>query len=448
VADDRARALALLKRHGWNATSFQILEAGFRYWFDGDACIAYMDTGRAWVAAGAPVGAPERFDELAAGFVRAAAAAGRRACFFATEARFVRAVTLACLTIGEQPAWDPAAWDASLRASRSLREQLRRARAKGVTVRAVSAAELTDEAGATRRAIEAIIARWLGAKPMAPMGFLVQVDPFSFAEERRCFVAEVDGRVVGFLAAIPIYRRNGWFLEDLLRDPTAPNGTAELLVDAAMGAAAAEGVGYATLGLAPLAGDVRGALRTARAWGSALYDFDGVHAFKAKLRPAAWEPIYLSYPPSGGGARAVYDSLVAFSRGGLLRFGVETLLRGPAIVVRLLALLLVPWTIAIALPAHAPWFPARWIQLGWVGFDAVVAVALFAVTLRWRPWLATVLAVAITFDAVATLVEATVYNVPRAHRVGDAAVIAIASAGPIAAAFLLWRARAHRARWT
>src|SRR5581483_10517179 len=31
---DRQRALALLRRHGWNATSFQILEPGFLYWFD------------------------------------------------------------------------------------------------------------------------------------------------------------------------------------------------------------------------------------------------------------------------------------------------------------------------------------------------------------------------------------------------------------------------------
>jgi len=53
VTDDRVdRVLALLKRYGWNATSFQILEPGFRYWFLGDeACVGYVDTGRAWVAA-------------------------------------------------------------------------------------------------------------------------------------------------------------------------------------------------------------------------------------------------------------------------------------------------------------------------------------------------------------------------------------------------------------
>src|SRR5437660_9285307 len=86
----RGRALALLQRHGWNATSFQILEPGFRYWFDpvDEACVGYVDTGRAWIAAGSPVAAPERFAEATARFAAAAAAAGRRVCCFATEPRF------------------------------------------------------------------------------------------------------------------------------------------------------------------------------------------------------------------------------------------------------------------------------------------------------------------------------------------------------------------------
>ena len=56
-AGQRARALQLLKRYGWNATSFQVLEPGVCYWFDParEACVAYVDTGRAWVVAGAPI---------------------------------------------------------------------------------------------------------------------------------------------------------------------------------------------------------------------------------------------------------------------------------------------------------------------------------------------------------------------------------------------------------
>src|SRR5216110_19935 len=109
--DPRERVLALLRRHGWNATSFQVLEEGFRYWFaDDDACVAYVDTRWAWVAAGAPLAAPERLGAVAEAFRRAGAAAGRRVSFFATERRFAPGPAMRSLLIGEQPVWDPSAW--------------------------------------------------------------------------------------------------------------------------------------------------------------------------------------------------------------------------------------------------------------------------------------------------------------------------------------------------
>jgi len=442
-ADDRVRVLALLKRHGWNATSFQILEPGFRYWFDGeDACIGYVDTGRAWVAA-APVADPARFDALITRFVAAATAARRRVCCFATEARFVDATHWRALRIGDQPVWRPADWTAIVGGSKSLREQLRRARAKDVTVRPIDPAELAPE-HPLRHQLDALIARWLASRPIAPMGFLVQVDPFSFPAEHRYFVALSGERVVGFLGVIPIYARRGWFFEDFLRDPAAPNGTVELLVDAGMRAAVNSGIEHVTFGLVPLAGEVGVWLRAARRWGRALYDFDGLRAFKAKFRPAAWDPIFLSYPPGRSGVVALVDTLTAFARGGLLRFGIETVLRGPAIVIRLLAALLVVWTALLALPSSARWFPSAAWQYGWVAFDVAVAVTLVVLAARWRPRLADLVATAITADAVLTLGQAIAFNWPRRDGPFDVLVIVTAVLAPTIAALLLWNARGHR----
>lgn len=442
---DRARVLALLKRHGWNSTSFQILEPGFRYWFDGDdACVGYVDTGRAWVAAGAPVAPADRFAEITARFVAAAAAARRRVCCFATEARFHEAAGWASLRVGDQPIWAPGDWTTVVRGSRSLREQLRRAQAKGVTVRAIAPAELAP-GHPTRRALDALIARWLASRPIAPMGFLVHVDPFSFPDERRYFVAERDRRPVGFLCAIPIYARPGWFFEDFLREPSAPNGTVELLVDAGMRAAAGEGIPYVTLGLVPLSGEIQPWLRAARRWGKSLYDFDGLRAFKAKLKPRAWDPIFLSYPRNRNGFVAMFDTLTAFARGGLLRFGLETLLRGPAIVMRILAVLLVGWTALLALPVSARWFPSPAWQWGWIGFDLVLAASLLALSYRWRAVLADLVATAVTADAAVTLIQAIIYDLPRRRGALDVAIVITAIAAPTVAATLLWNARAHRA---
>ena len=52
MADEqRQRLLGLLRRHGWNSTSFQVIEPECRYWFDpdSDAAVAYLDTGFARV---------------------------------------------------------------------------------------------------------------------------------------------------------------------------------------------------------------------------------------------------------------------------------------------------------------------------------------------------------------------------------------------------------------
>jgi phosphatidylglycerol lysyltransferase len=162
---ERKRVLALLRRHGWNSTSFQVLEPGFRYWFDrDDACVGYVDTGRTWVVAGPPIAPADRLAEVAARFADAASAADRRTAWFGTERRFSSATTWPALRIGDQPVWSPAAWAGVVERSKNLREQLRRARAKGVTVRALALAELAAD-HPTRAQVETLIVRWLASRP-------------------------------------------------------------------------------------------------------------------------------------------------------------------------------------------------------------------------------------------------------------------------------------------
>jgi phosphatidylglycerol lysyltransferase len=334
---ERERALGLVRRYGWNATSFQTLEQGYRYFFDADGFIAYVDSGRAWVVAGAPIAPPAQTAQILRSFLAAARRAGRRVCLFAVEQRLLDLVEgeLRSLSIGEQPIWDPQKWHEILKRRRSLREQLRRARANGVSVREVTPAELA--AGDTREGIARVAERWQNAHRLAPMEFLVRLELFSFSEDRRCFVAEQAGRVVGVAGVVPVSARPGWFIEDLLRDPSAPNGTTELLIDGVMRWASGRGSSWLTLGLAPLAGDVSPLLRAARSSGRLLYDFKSLRSYKAKLAPELWVRIFLAYPPTQGAFRSVLDALWAFTRTGFWSFGWRTLRRGPIVVKRALA---------------------------------------------------------------------------------------------------------------
>ncbi len=324
---ERARALAALRRFGWNATSFQVLGSGFSYWFSPDeSCVAYVDTGRAWVVAGAPVCAAENLSAAAHAFVAEATRRGRDAVFFATEQRAASMPGFASLPIGEQPVWDPREWHATLVRAKSVHAQLRRAGRKGVDITRVQAGLLTDGSG-LRHEVDALVQSWQGARPLPPMGFLVEVEPFSFASERRLFVARRGERLVGLANAVPVYARGGWLVQDLVRAPDAPNGTVEALVDAVMRDAAELGSDYLTLGLAPLAGAVPRPLRLAARYGAPLYDFAGLRAFKAKLGPRAWVPIYLTHPAHQHGGTAVMHALSAFARGSLVRYGLNALLR-------------------------------------------------------------------------------------------------------------------------
>jgi len=445
IPDARERVLALVRAHGWNSTSFQVLEPGFRYFFEGDdAAVAYVETKRAWIAAGAPLCAEDRLASVAAAFVVAARDAGRRACFFSTEERFISRVPLASLRIGEEAVWDPTAWPETVRTGRSLREQLRRARAKGVRIRAVPGDELTEPQGPTRTAATELVERWLATRELAPMGFLVQIQPLVLLPEHRLFVAERDGKLVALLSGAPIFARQGWLLQNLIRSPEAPNGTVELLIDHAMRTAILEAHHLVTLGLAPLAGPLPRALRVARTVAGGLYDFGGLRAFKSKLRPTRWNPLFLSYPAEVGAPRAIADVLGAFARGGLLRFGLRTLLRGPAVLVRLLALLLLPWTALLACAEAARWFPHPAVKWAWVAFDAALASGLISLGRRWNETLARLLTAAIGADALVTAIEAASWNEPRTAGLWRLALV-ISVAGPAAAFVTLWRARLRKA---
>ena len=438
AADERGareRLLRVLRRYGWNATAFQVLEPDFDYWFaDDDACVAYVETGRAWVVGGGPIAAEERLGDVAREFVAFARERRRRVAFFGVEQRFLDAIGMKWIAIGEQPVWDPRQWEARHRGHRSLKEQLRRARKKGVIVARVDPSVVAPRDAAMRTKMQRLIDRWMASRPMPPMAFLVEPHPFLFCRERRYYVARCGEELKGLLVAVPVYLRDGWFFEDVLRDPAAPNGTAEALVDFAMRDVAADGCAFVTLGLAPLSGDVH-ALRLARRVMSSFYNFEGLRAFKAKFRPDAWDPIFLAYPQDRTAAGALHDALAAFARGRLVAFAAAAVLRAPSIVLYGLAALLVPWIVVLAFARR--WFPSRAVQAGWIAFDMAMCGALLSLARCWTPRLARIALAGASADAALTTVQAAVFNARRARSVRDWLVIGVSIAAPLMAASIL-----------
>ncbi|HET6581854.1 MAG TPA: hypothetical protein VFG69_00380, partial [Nannocystaceae bacterium] len=190
----------------------------------------------------------------------------------------------------------------------------------------------------------------------------------------------------------------------------------------------------------PLAGDTTGILRIARRSSRPFYDFAGLHAFKAKLGPNDWAPIHLSFPPRQSAVRSFADVLAAFAGGGLVRFAVRSLLRGPSGVVRAFALLLVPWTVLLALAPAEPWFGSAVAKWAWVAFDVLLAFALFFALRRPSRLHFGALAAAVSLDALLTWVHTLVVHSGRSHAALAIGVLVVACTAPAVAALVLWGA--------
>jgi hypothetical protein len=441
---ERARLIQGISEFGTDAVSFQALEPGLRYWETSGGVVAFAETAGGWVAAGGPLSRDGDRGDVAARFVREARDEGRRASFFACDDVSSFGDRFAHLALGEQPLFRPAEWEATLRAHRRLREQLRRARAKGVRVRRAATDEVAP-GSSLRQTAEALARRWLGSRPMEPMGFLVTLSLFEEPDLHRYYVAERDGQVVAFMSVVPIGSR-GRLVEDLVRDRAAPNGTTEALFDLAMREAAGDGIGFVTWGLAPLAGAVPTAMRIAGALGRGLYDFRGLRAFKARLHPGEWQPVYLVYPKGEPAALHLLDGLRAFAGGSLVRFGLRTVARRPLVLAWLLTLALVPWTALLValLVFHAavPLFGFPRSELfAWAMFDALFATLLVRAFWRPRAWKYLLLALAAAGDATLAslhLARVGLGPTPVASVVRLASMIA-----PALATFGLLRCAAH-----
>ena len=112
-----------------------------------------------------------------------------------------------------------------------------------------------------------------------------------------------------------------------------------------------------------------------------------------------------------------------------------------ACVALLLTVLLVPWVVVLGLSPSEHWFGTPWLKWAWVVFDVLVAAALFRLLRRPNAGLLLALALAVTGDAVLTLVQAVIWNAPRARGAFEYGIIALACAAPALAAVVLWGAR-------
>jgi phosphatidylglycerol lysyltransferase len=320
---DQAKARELVMKFGCNATAYQILNPGINHWFHarGDAVVGYVRRSAWLLAAGEPVCARGNLAAAVAGFEAFARARSCSVCYVCASEPIRQLLggspAHSVVTIGAQPVWNPATWPQIVRSRRSLRAQLSRSLNKGVLIES-----LTPEEGCRNGEIRRTLLEWLETRRLPPMHFLVEPEVLSgMVDDRLLLVARRENRIVAFLVASPVTARNGFLIEELARSPRAPNGTSELLIDAAMHRFAEAGCTYATMGLVALADGttggnplwLRGLMHVARAHANRFYNFRGLERFRAKMHPASWERLYVISNERRFSPRALYAVGGAFS---------------------------------------------------------------------------------------------------------------------------------------
>ena len=319
------QARDIVRRWGWNVTSYQILNPGFSFWIDAgaDAVVGYIERHGVWVVGGAPTCADERLESVVTAFERTARDAGKGVLYFCAEERLaaqaVRDPERVTFPIGAQPFFTPARLRDVFAEHPSLRGQLHRARNKDVTVE-VADARSPAVLASLRRCLD----EWRATRRLPPLHFLIETDTLEHLEDRVLLLARRRDTPVGFAVATPIPARHGWLIEQIVRGRDAPNGTSELLVHSAADVLAQRNATFITLGLAPLARRVPSAFDQSPAWLRTLlrglrsharhfYNFEGLENFKAKFRPASWAPVYASTSAGCSVRRALLAVTTAFS---------------------------------------------------------------------------------------------------------------------------------------
>jgi len=199
--------------------------------------------------------------------------------------------------------------------SRSIRQAVSRVKRKGL--------KLVTFHERYRAQMENLCQTWEQTRELPPMGYLFELHPLLLKEHKKyLLVVDEEDKLQAFMACSPIYGKNGWYLEDLIRDQAAPNGCTELLVTETLRLLAMEGYDMATLGLAPLSGlpdndperpFLTKLLKFCFEHLSFIYHFKALEHFKAKFHPATWEGNYFCHYRTGKRLTIIFQLLGAFT---------------------------------------------------------------------------------------------------------------------------------------
>ncbi len=286
----------------------------------GKSAVSYRVVSGVALASGDPVGDPEAWPGAITAFLDMADRSGWVPAVLGCSERGGTAwgrAGLAAWEIGDEAVVDVPSFSLQGRAMRGVRQAVSRAERAGYTTRVRRVADIgADELDELRHAAD----RWRDGP--TERGFSMALGRLGQPGDEQCVVAEArqSGELQALLHFVP-WGVDGLSLDLMRRSRDSANGVMELLVAAALDAAAGMGVLRVSLNFAPFRSALEGGARLGagpvlRAWRAVLllasrfWQIDSLYRFNAKFRPR-WEPRFICYRRANDLARVSIAAMQA-----------------------------------------------------------------------------------------------------------------------------------------
>lgn len=308
TALDLQHARTLLNLYSQNPCSYLTLEDDKLLYFgkNVDGVVPYGIVGDTVVVNGDPVCAEADFPKLLDEF--------KEFCLRSAHKLFILSITdhfleeykkqgFGTVKCGEEARFKLADYEISGKKGAKMRMNINHAKKAGVTVHEYKILEKRDlqiEADLNR-----ITDEWLKGKKSSMLKFTMGTLGLDHPMDRRYFYAlDENGSMVAYIVFVPFLGKNGYMADMTRHGDHAPGGVMEDIMYEAFQVFKSEGVEYASLGVAPLAGlkeenasFMEKLLEFVYEHLNQCYGFKDLYRAKEKYSPTVWEPSYYAYLP-------------------------------------------------------------------------------------------------------------------------------------------------------
>ena len=266
------------------------------------AFLMYAVQGRTFVVLGDPVGPPSRIGPLVRRFLERCDDFGGVPVFYEVSSAHLHEyadVGLTFIKLGEEARVDLQTFSVEGSRGKKHRYAINRLEREHGTFRVIP----PEQVGGVIDQLSTVSNAWLTRQAGGEKGFSLGFFTPEYIARFPVGVVELNGRIVAFATVWPGSRQTEISVDLMRYDDHAPKDIMDALFVHLMLWGKAQGYRWFALGMAPLSGFDE--TPVAPLWnrlaaflykhGEAVYNFQGLRAFKEKFDPS-WEPRYLAYP--------------------------------------------------------------------------------------------------------------------------------------------------------